>query len=285
MTIDSFIRRLDRTFTWLYYKHQWAEWELLITAIIAMILLLWILRRQKKTTVARNAYNDQASQRSPIIGIKLADHHHNRQVTEDAKERRSDLIAQLSGRKKRKATAKHIEDLNGQIRQLHSAINKYKDMEDRFIEKISELTTANEKLRNELAYHTQQEDLKPTSQQLSKSEAFDSPSIDEQPEPVEQEEQTDQYDVEAAELPAAQEKIQVFAGKQEQDDESTGPRTYKTARRRHQMVTEEQEDEEIQQEDAVHPRPLKRDSEPLDIQKLKAIAALARQIQGYPRQG
>jgi len=51
------------------------------------------------------------------------------------------------------------------------------------------------------------------------------------------------------------------------------------------MATEEHQDDDVSEEDTERRRPSRRDEEPLDIKKLKAIAALARQIQGYPRHG
>lgn len=257
MTIDSFIRRLDHTFSWLYYKHQWAEWELLVIAIIAMFLLLLILKRQKNAGL-RNTNSDQTSQRSPIIGIKLADHHHNRQVIEDVKERHSDLIAQFNGRKKRKVVAKHIENLNGQIRQLHSAINKYKEMEDCFIEKITELTADNEKLRDEVEKYKQQElrENEPIATEIDREQAASQPQ--QIVEPV---------------------KLEVM------DSPSTEGYAYKTSQHLQRMVMEKHQDDKTSEEEIEQPKRSRRDDEPLDIQKLKAIAALARQIQGHPRHG
>jgi len=154
MTIDSFVRRLDRSFSWIYYKHQWTEWELIVIAIIAMVLLLWILRRQSKPA-GKNTHSGHAGKRSPIIGIKLADHHHNRQAIENAREHHSNLIARLKGRKARKTAAASVETLNEQIRQLRSAVDKYRGREERFVEKIAELAEANETLRSEAAKYAQ----------------------------------------------------------------------------------------------------------------------------------
>ncbi len=275
MTIDSFIRRLDRTFSWLYYKHQWAEWELLLIAIIAMALLFWILKRQKNA-LARSTYNNQSTQHSSIIGIKLADHHHNRQVIEDVKEHRSDLIAQLSGKKKRKVVAKHIESLNGQIMQLQNAINKYKDMEDRFVEKIAELTVVNEQLRNEVEKYKHEE--QPTQQSPDESVFVDEPQEKELPE----------NELTSARIEHEQDASQpqrvVESLKLEVRDSTSAERcAYKTNRQHHRMVIAELQGNETSEEDTEQPRHLKRDDEPLDVQKLKSIAELARQIQGYPR--
>lgn len=275
MTIDSFIRRLDRTFSWLYYKHQWAEWELLVIAIIALALLLWILRRQKNAA-ARNSYTDKSSQRSPIIGIKLADHHQNRQAIEDIKERRSGLIAQFSGKKKQKIVAKHIETLNGQISQLQSTINKYKDMEDRFVDKIAELTAANENLRNEFEKYKQE--VQPTLQQTDESASVDRPQEEEllENEPIPAKIGNEQ-DISQPQPVAKPLKLEVI------DSPSADGHTYETNRHPHRMVMEKHQNDETSEEEIEQPKRLKRDDEPLDIQKLKAIAALAKQIQGHPR--
>lgn len=277
MTIDSFIRRLDHTFSWLYYKHQWAEWELLVLAIIAMFLLLWVLKRQKNTA-ARSTNFDQTSQRPPIIGAKLADHHRNQRVIEDAKERHSDLIAQFSGKKKRKLAGKHIENLNGQITQLHIAINKYKEMEERFIEKITELTADNEKLRDEVEKYKQQDQL--ASQQTNESAFIDNSQEQElgENEPIAAEIDHEQVASQPQQI-VEPVKLEVM------DSPSAAEYGYETSQHHKRMVMEKRQNDETSQEEIQKPKPLKRDDDPLDIQKLKAIAALARQIQGYPRHG
>jgi len=331
MTIDSFVRRLDRSFSWLYYKHQWAEWELLAIAIIAMVLLLWILRRQKNAA-ARNAYADRAaSKRSPIIGIKLADHHQSQHAIQDIKEHRLDLIAQFSGRQKRKILARHIESLNEQLRQLQDAIARYKDMEDGFVQKVAELTAANEKLQNEIGKNTQDEQHRKQEtaesafaedkqqeeavehpiEQMIESTPADSeheqdaaqpkptvtllklkvtelPSLDEQPGHLKQRGQIEEYAEQAVGLSPAGGKIHALAGGHEQNGEladQRAPESHGADKQPHHMVTEEHQADEMPEEDTEQSRPLRRESEPLDVQKLKAIAALARQIQGYPPQG
>ncbi|MFH1718996.1 MAG: hypothetical protein ABIF19_16695 [Planctomycetota bacterium] len=331
MTIDSFIRRLDRSFSWLYYKHQWAEWELLAIAIIAMVLLLWILRRQKNAAT-RNAYADRAaSKRSPIIGIKLADYHQSRHAIEDIKEHRLDLIAQFSGRQKRKIVARHMQSLNEQLRQLQDAIARYKDMEEGFVQKVTELTAANEKLQNEIGKnaHDEQHPRQQTAESafaddkqqektvehpieqmiestpahsereqdaaqpkptvtLLKLKVTELPSVDEQPGHIKQRGQIEEYAEQAVGLSPAGGETHALEGGHEQDGElagQQGPESNETDKRLHRMVAEEHQDDETPEEGAKQPRPLRRESEPLDVQKLKAIAALARQIQGYPPQG
>jgi len=275
MTIDSFIRRLDRSFSWLYYKRQWAEWELIFIAIIAMLLLLWILRRQSNGA-SRGTHAGQASKHAPIIGTKLADHHHNRQAIENAREHHSDLIAHLRGRKKKKKTAAtRLEALSEQIRQLQSTIDKYKDREDRFVEKVAELAAANEKLRSEVTKYTQdeQQPREPAEHALEETTVSSVADIEHGQD-------------------AAQPRRAIEPPKLKTVDSASADRQTEHAKQERQteiypelMVTEEHQDDQKPEEDTEPRRPSPRDNEPLDIQKLKAIAALARQIQGYPRHG
>lgn len=289
MTIDNFIHRLNRSFSWFYYKHQWAEWELLIIAIIALILLLWILIRQKNA-VARNTYEGRASKRSPIIGIKLEDHHHNRQTTDDIKERRSNLIAQLGGRQKRKMVAKHLESLNEQIKQLQGSLNRYAEMEQRFAQKIAELTTANETLQKEIRKNVR--DGQASKQQITEAASTDDKQHDN---PVQQPtgEIHQTASVETENLHDAAHSEQALETEvtesssielQPQHVEQKAAEQHAKSRRPSNIVAKQHQSEEIS-EDTEQSRDPRSVSEPLDVQKLKAIAALARQIQGYPRRG
>jgi hypothetical protein len=69
MTVEGLLNRLTEYFSWLYYRH-WERWELLTIAIVAVAGLLLVVRAKRK---ARNV-RKRTRERSPIIGIKLAQH-------------------------------------------------------------------------------------------------------------------------------------------------------------------------------------------------------------------
>jgi len=70
MTVEGLINQIAEYARWLYYR-QWARWELVAIAIIALSLLLLVgnARRKARANVRR------LRERSPIIGVKLAHRH------------------------------------------------------------------------------------------------------------------------------------------------------------------------------------------------------------------
>jgi len=70
MTVEGLIYQITEYARFLYYR-QWARWELVAIAIIALGLLLLIgnARRKARANVRR------LRERSPIIGVKLAHRH------------------------------------------------------------------------------------------------------------------------------------------------------------------------------------------------------------------
>jgi chromosome segregation ATPase len=136
--------------SWLCYEHQWAKWELLTIAATALVLLLLIVRQLRKRTVTR-AYANQVRERSPIIGVKLADHQPSHQRINGSEKGRSARVPERRGRdKKLTKTTRQLEKSNEQIRQLQHEITKHRQTEERLEHQVGELTAANEQLRHEV---------------------------------------------------------------------------------------------------------------------------------------
>ena len=69
MTVEGIISRLSEFFSGLYYR-QWERWELMAIAIAAAVTLILIVKAHLKV-----AANDRRlRERSPIVGVKMAQH-------------------------------------------------------------------------------------------------------------------------------------------------------------------------------------------------------------------
>jgi predicted RNase H-like nuclease (RuvC/YqgF family) len=221
MTLHSFVARLTQLFSWLYYQHQWEEWELLAIAGAALVPLLLIARLQRKERIGR-IYTHHGRERSSIIGIKLADGKRGQAEVTDSKKNRLGFPAR--NKNKRDAT-KEADSSNEQIRQLQCQITKHQEVEARLEQQLAELTAANEKLQHEMSEMKQAEG-HPRRQALDLLGANKAPP---------------------------------------------------------ESLNRPDQDTHMLRENPKHPTDSRRTNEPLDIEKLKVIAALARQIQERPR--
>ncbi len=70
MTVEGLINQITEYARWLYYR-QWAQWELVVIAVIALgiLFLAGNARRKAKANIRR------LKERSPIIGVRLAQRH------------------------------------------------------------------------------------------------------------------------------------------------------------------------------------------------------------------
>jgi hypothetical protein len=310
MTIQSFVGKLARYFSrflsWLYSGYRWGEWELLTIAIVALVPLLLIVRQLRKGT-ARKAYADQIRERSPIIGVKLADRKQSHLGIRDFKKDRPARAPKGDGkRRKRGKRTKQLEKSHEQIRQLQHEIIKRRHTEARLERKIAELAAINEQLQHKSTEHEQ------TDGRL-KEKVVELPAANGQlqNEVVEHKQAREHLEQQTAEVRAANEKLQDGVTELRQAKEHpkqqvavNKPLQHKVAEHKHAEEPIKQQDAEVptgdkrlqrgaakrrqaddgmlreNTEKARDPRELR---EPLDVQKLKAIAALAKQIQGRPR--
>jgi septal ring factor EnvC (AmiA/AmiB activator) len=277
MTIHSFIDRLTQLISWLYYQHQWAEWEMLAIAVAALVPLLLIARQQRKEKLGRG-YAHQLRERSPIIGVKLANGKDNRQDIADLK--RGRLAFFHRKKDEERTTSSQLDRSSEQIKQLQDEITKRRQIEARLEQQLTELTAANERLQHETAESRQTEErlkqqtaeLLATNEKLQHGLAKHKPvedflkkQIDRAPaassprtHDLTTDTQTEHIEGQAADVPAAQQL----------------PRD-SLSRRGHEKG--------VLTENPKQPAHSRHTSEPLDVEKLKAIAALARKIQERPR--
>ena len=181
MIANSFVDRLNQLMLRLYDR-QWTEWEILTIAITALFVLLWIISRLRKRAI-RSVYENRFMESSPVIGMNLGAHKRSHRVIEDLKKGRF-----AAGQKTRQKPTKHAESsdkLREQIKQLQYEILKRKQNEVRFVERLANLTAANEKLQRELSEKKQAEKKTakiPAADEQLKSVVHDTKQVEQKPE-------------------------------------------------------------------------------------------------------
>ena len=113
MTVNNLIYKLTKYFSWLYFRH-WERWELLIIVLISLVLLLLIIWQQRKA-LTRRIYVNQVRERSPIIGVKLADNRSHLKIEDLKKDGLSSFPKKYA---KLKKTKEQLAKLNEQVQQL-----------------------------------------------------------------------------------------------------------------------------------------------------------------------
>lgn len=142
MVVRDLASKLIRLMSWLCFEHEWTRWELTIVAAVVLSLLLLTLRLLRKGMLTRVEV-DELPERSPIIGLRLADHKRSRREIRDLEKSRTASAPQrFSSRKERMEIAEQVDTLTGQIAQLQREITEHDRTEARLKHKIAELTAA-----------------------------------------------------------------------------------------------------------------------------------------------
>lgn len=151
MTVESLMNTFTQYVSWLYSGREWARWELLTVAIIALVLFLLILAQRRKTK-PKKIVAKQIETNSSIIGIKLDAGNRAHQGPEgDTNSRSIVSISKNDGNQKRwKETTKKWKNYQKLIEQLQQEIAKYKQAEECLEQQFAKLKAANEQLRHEI---------------------------------------------------------------------------------------------------------------------------------------
>ena len=252
MTVNNLIDKLIKFFSWLYFRH-WERWELLIIILICLVLLLLTIWRQRKSTI-KSVYVSQVREHSPVIGAKLAGNRSHLKI-EDLKQSHPTTLSN----KQVKQTKEQLKKLNQQVQQLQYEISKNKQAEERLKHRVTELTTklktANEQLRQNTIVSNQIE-------QKPKQQITEVPSVKEQPLPE----------------PAVRSTV-----KQQAKPQAGESKTEKKSYDRGINISKIPDRLIIEKPEQFKPSKKLRE-QPLDVQQLKAIADLAKQIQNRSRQ-
>ena len=249
MTVSNSIDKLIEFFSWLYFR-PWERWELLIIVLICLVLLLLIIWQQRKSST-KSVYVNHVRERSPIIGVKLADNRNHLQI-EDLKQDRSDPVPKK--RTKQRKTKERFATLNEQVQQLQNEISKHKQTEASLKHQVTELTTVNEQLQENTAVNKQVE-------QKPKQQIIEVPTVNEQPpnEPAESSTVKQEAKLQTGESKAAKKSSKRRINIRKQPDRPIREKTEQI------KLSKEHRDQ------------------PLDIEKLKAMADLAKKIKGLSR--
>ncbi len=280
MTIHSFMNRWEQLFSWLYYRHQWEAWELLAVAGVVLLLLMWAVRKQRNESEARaRALAHPIHQNPPIIGARLAARSHGSVAVTDPKRHR---LVFLSGNKNGRTNAtepsitssgntgllpqetaghqqteaylqRRLDELKTTSEKLQNQNSQGKQTEERLRRRMARLLAAGKKLRQDLSKLERSEELlrKQANQVAAVGQRFgDNPS----------------QAMQAREHPRWSPLELLAPGRLSRGG-----------------ANPQGGDEETFTMDSKRPTDTRRASEPLDVEKLKAIAALARRIQSRPR--
>jgi hypothetical protein len=268
MTVNNLIYKLTKYFSWLYFRH-WERWELLIIVLISLVLLLLIIWQQRKAS-SRNVYANQIRERSPIIGVKLADTRSRTRIEDLKKNRSASLSKKQTKRKKEK---EQLEKVNKQIQLLQLEISKHKQNEAHLERKIVELTSANKELQEKatqsakqhsagtsVSQHKLQQKMTGHQQaeQYPKQQIIEKPAINKQPQ-------------------------QEFAKSQKTRQTQTGESTTLKYQSKNKAIKSYKPNWMLREKTGQDRIPKELREEPLDVQKLKAIAELAKKIRGQRR--
>lgn len=144
MTVERLMNTFTQYVSWLYSQREWARWELLTVATIALVLLLFLLVHRRRAK-ARRTEAKQIERKSSTIGINLDD-------GGDSDGRIIASVSKNNGNQKRwKETTKKWKNLQKLIEQLQEETAKYKQAEEALEKQFARLKAANERLRQEIA--------------------------------------------------------------------------------------------------------------------------------------
>ena len=155
MTIHSLVDRFRQLFSWLWYRHQWTVWELLAVTGSILLLSLWVAKKRRDQRKAR-ALTHLIRQSSSVIGTRLASRNHSPAAATDLKRPR---LPFLTGRQNGQMSATEPATASNQTTGLlQHKILKRQQTEAYLQQQLDELKTANEKLQSQNSQCKEAED-------------------------------------------------------------------------------------------------------------------------------
>lgn len=140
-----------RFISWLCYEHQWTELELSAIAGATVLLLLLVLIRLRKQPI-RHIDSGQIHEATPIIGANLAEYNRRRQANRNARSATPVQTSQMQDKPKNwKQMTRQFAKSNEQIRRLQHELAKRKQSESFLEKKVAELRETNKRLNDQIA--------------------------------------------------------------------------------------------------------------------------------------
>lgn len=299
--------KITQFFSWLNTEVGLKPWHVQaigITIVVVLLLLLWHLRKRR----IERMHKSQRKGRSEIIGLKLSDRRTKHRRAIDRKKHEEDLIPEEETQHKPWGqTTKDWRQLREQIRKLQHDITKNQRTQEQLKKQITELKNTNEQLKEEIVSHKQTEndlnqqidELKTINEKQEEVTAIKQDSNIEQPN--EETAVTEEKNIEVNPAPdevqgkqdLTQEPIQTTTpaedGKAHLNIDSENSETasehaeenIKSMGEKSKQNEIENNPDEIEKNNTEQSEGLNGNHNvPLDIKELKAIADLAKRLQG-----
>jgi len=240
--LRSLLSGFVRFIWWLCYEHQWTESELLAIAGTTVVVLLLVLIRLRRRPV-RNIDAGQIREATPIIGANLAEHNLRRQ---SSRKMNADSPARTSQMKELpknwKQMTRQFAKSNEQIRRLQHELATRRQSESQLEQKLAELKDANKRRNDQIAANN----------------------------PI-----TTQLEMQVVELKTTVEQLRDEISKRRQTEASLQRQVAELTSKLEQTQPDEAATEGPEQVSKS-----KRLDEPLSIEELKKVSALAKRVTG-----
>ena len=149
--------KITQFFSWLNTEVGLKPWHVQAIGITIVVVLLLLLMHLRKSRIER-MHKSQRKGRSEIIGLKLSDRRTKHRRVVDRKKHEEDLIPEEETQNKPWGqTTKDWRQLREQIRKLQHDITKNQRTEEQLKKQITELKNTNEQLKEEIISHKQTE--------------------------------------------------------------------------------------------------------------------------------
>ncbi len=240
--IRSLLGGFVRFISWLCYEHQWTELELSAIAGVTVVLLLLVLIRLRKQPI-KYIDSSQIHEATPIIGANLAEHNQHRQANRNLRSATPAQTSQTQERPKNwKQMTRQFAKSNEQLRRLQNELTKRRQSESYLEQKVAELKETNKRLNEQIARN------EPTITQLNTQITDLTTTLEKLRDEISGHKQTKtSLEQQVAELRSEIEQAQAGMASTE-----TGEKAFKSARL----------------------------DEPLSIEELKKVSALAKRVTG-----
>jgi len=149
--LRSLLGGFVRFIWWLCYEHQWTELELSAIAGVVILLLLLVLIRLRRRPV-RHIHAGQIREAMPTIGANLAEHNRRRRSSRKVKADSTARTSQMEETPKNwKQMTRQFAKSNEQIKRLQHELTIRRQSETDLEQKLADSKDANKRRIDEIA--------------------------------------------------------------------------------------------------------------------------------------